>query len=130
ALTSRSRSLTKALPVTVAGGGSVQASVTRIGLAVSATEYDRRTLWPVASSVVSWSTYSRCVASRAAPRLTRPQPSSVFGAEGIWPPLPLLPPARSTAELTSTAFVIAGDGGCAVTLRTHQSRSRAAAPAT
>ena len=54
----------------------------------------------------------------------------MFGADGIWPPLPLLPPARSTAEFTSTAFVMAGEGGCAVTLRTYQSRSSAAAPAT
>src|SRR5688500_19064659 len=76
------------------------------------------------------STYSRWVASRAAPMLTRPQPWSVFGALGIELPLPLSPPARSTAVFTRIALVRAGEGACALTWRTYQSRSSAAAPAT
>ena len=84
----------------------------------------------MASRTVSWSTYSRWVASSAAPTSTRPQPSSVFGTVGIWLPLPLSPPSMSVAVFTSMAFVIAGEGGCGSTLRTYQSRSSAAAPDT
>ena len=118
--------------MTVAGGGSVQASVTRTGFAVSSTSYERRTLCPFASSVVAAlsSRYSRWVPSRAAPMFTRPQPWSVFGAAGIELPLPLSPPARSTAVFTRIALVSAGEGACGFTSRTYQSRSSAAAPAT
>ena len=62
--------------------------------------------------------------------LTRPQPSSVFGAAGIELFFPLLPPATSTAVFTRIALVRAGDGGVGSTSRTYQSRSSAAAPAT
>ena len=68
----------------------------------------------------------------AAPTSTLPQPWSAFGPAAIVSPLPLSPPARSSAVLISSALVSAGDGdsGPGTTFCWYQARTSAAAPAT